>query len=159
MFFIRRAGEEVTSMKLQREFGILEHVTGQDEDHAFVGLDESSFDQLFQAGERYGGGGVAPHTVSANLSLGEGNLDLAYLLDLASRSLKNFLGLFPRSWISDPDRGGKRVGLHGRELRASILADAAYERIRALGLNHGKLGQARDQAQLLHFAQRFAQGR
>src|SRR5689334_24673414 len=145
MFFIRRAGEEVTSMELQREFGILEHMTGQDENHALVGLDESSFDQFFQACERYGGGGFAPHAISANLSLGEGNLDLAYLLDLASRSLKNLLGLFPRSGISDPDRGRERLGLHGRELRASVLADAAYERIRAFGLNHGKLGQARDQ--------------
>jgi hypothetical protein len=49
--FVLGTREQVSTMELEREVGILEQVASQDQHHGFVLLHKSLFDQLLQSGE------------------------------------------------------------------------------------------------------------
>jgi hypothetical protein len=157
VFFVRGAIEEVAAMKFQRKLGIFQDVPGKDQDNGLIWLHESLLDQFLQAGESDGGSGLAADAVGTNLCFRAGDFDFADLFHGSTGRLKHAQGFFPGCGVADADRGGQGVGLRGHEFFPAVFPNAAKERICAFGLNDGELGQARDEAEIFHLEQRFAE--
>ena len=99
-------------------------------------------DELLEAGEGDGGGGLAADAFGADLGLGEGDLLLGGLLAPAAHVFDDAGGLAPAGGVADADGGGAGLGGDGLHL-AVVVVEPAVERVRALGLDDADLGDAR----------------
>src|SRR5580658_2116697 len=100
-------------MEFHGEIGILEQVSSEHENDAFIRLHKAQPQQFLQARKSDGGSRLAANPFSADLSFSLGDLDLAYLVAGPARSLNDSYCLFPGSRIADADGGGASFWLHG----------------------------------------------
>ncbi len=114
-------------------------------------------DELLEAGEGDGGGGFAADALGADLGLGEGDLLLGDLLAPAAGGAESSEGLAPGGGVADTDGGGAGVGLDGDEFPAVVVHDGAVERVGSLGLDDADLGDARDEAEVVHLGEALAE--
>src|ERR1700680_5079804 len=140
---VHGALKEIAAVEFHGEVGILEQVSGEDQDDSFRRLHETLLQQFFQASEGDGGGGLAANAFGADFGFGLSDLEFAYLFAGATRSLKNFYRLFPRSGVADADRGGTSLSLHADEMLAPRLTQSAKQCVGAFRLNHGQLREPR----------------
>ena len=134
-------------------------MSGENENDGFLRVDETLLDQLFQTGECYGGGRLASDPVGADFGFGQSDFGFAYLFYRSFGGFENAQGFFPGGGISDANGGGHGFGLDGDKFLPAVLANAAEEWVGAFGLNDGEFGKTGDEAEFLHFAKGFAEGR
>ena len=127
---IRGAPKKIAAVKCHGEVGILEQVSGENQDHSLLWLYEARLQQFFQAGEGFG--------------FGLNDFEFAHLLTSAARGLKNLDSFFPRRWVADADRRGPSFGLHADQTFAATFSQSANQSVGPLGLNNGQLRQMRD---------------
>ena len=120
------------------------------------GFTKPCFTNFFKTGERDGGCGLASDAFGADFGFGLSDFDFGDLFAGSAGGFENVRRFFPRGGVADADGGGAGFGLHADQAFPGGFAQRAHQRIRAFGLNHRQLGQARNQAQVAHFQQRLA---
>ena len=150
------SGEKLVAVVVDGVLRVLEGVAGEDQYDTLLGGDLAEGDKLFQAGERDGGGGFAPYAFRADLSLRERNLLLGDLFAPAAEFVDDCRCLAPRGGVADADRRGARVR-RDRLHHAVGVDEPAVERVGAFRLDDADLRQARDEAELVHLGEAFAE--
>ena len=137
--------------------GILESVAGEQEHDTILGGDLALSDEFLEAGQGNGGGGLAADAFGADLGLGQGNLLLGGLFTPAAGLFKGGDGLAPGGWVANANRAGSGVSGDGVQFASAVCLHGPVKGIGAFGLDDADAGKARNQAELVHFAESLAE--
>ncbi len=148
-------GEELAAVVVDGVVGVLEGMAGEDEDDALFPADLALGDELLEASEGDGGGGLAADALGADLGLGEGDLLLGDLLAPAAggaegteRPCARRPGLPMRMAVA------RVLALTGiSSFAAVVVGEPAIERVGAFGLDDADLRDARDEAEMVHLGE------
>ena len=81
IFFVRRAGKQIPTVKFQRELWIFQNVSRKDQDNGLIWSDKALLDQPLQSRERNRRSRFAADAIRTNLGFCQSNFDFAHLLN------------------------------------------------------------------------------